>query len=80
MSKNRRKMRAIFSWLMVLCMVMTMGMFTAQTASADRGDTPEHHKMREGVFRFYSSEEGSSVFWVVCSGSAACSRSFRFSC
>ena len=44
MSKNRRKMRAIFSWLMVLCMVMTMGMFTAQTASADTGDTPAHSK------------------------------------
>ena len=64
MSKNRRKMRAIFSWLMVLCMVMTMGMFTAQTASADTGDTPAHSKTatdnEDGTYKLELSVTGDA--------------------
>ncbi len=63
-NKRRKGLRKAFSWLMVLCMVMTMGMFTAQTASADRGDTPEHHKMREsngdGTYRLELSVTGDA--------------------
>ena len=52
------------SLLMVLCMVMTMGMFRAQTASADTGDTPAHSKTatdnEDGTYKLELSVTGDA--------------------
>ncbi len=40
--RRRKQRRKVFSWLMVLCMVLTM--FTPQFASAEAGQVPAHSK------------------------------------
>lgn len=62
-SRRRKQKRRAFSWLMVLCMVMTM--FSANLVSAATGDVPDHSKTlkdnKDGTYTLSLDVTGDAV-------------------